>query len=1276
MKTVIRKRDLFLLLVCVVILAGIPAVAADETAISVTTLPLSIIENVGQKDPSVLFHADAAGHAIFFTADEVLLARMDQESGTSSIVGIGLAGSDPGAEVKGIDPLAGKANFFIGSDPSGWFTAVPMYGGVAYEEILPGVDLLFKGDQGMLKREFVLAPATDPRTVVMKYRGHKSLALDDSGRLLVATSTGVLTETAPYAYQEIHGKQVGVACRYVILGENRVGFVLGEYNGAFPVVIDPYLEYSTYFGGWGEEIGYGVDVDDTGCAYITGSIDTTNIVIPSHSTYQETLAGGKDAFVAKFSADGIELEQFTYFGGAYDDIGTGIAVDANYQAYITGYTDSSDLPMEGSPSQPTKSNCTDAFLAQFGFTVDSSTLIGSTYFGGNDTDRAYGIYLDSTDGPVITGYTASSDLPIGGTPVQGALAGGLDAFVARFTDTSTLSYSTYHGGEQNDVGYGVALDSSDYIFVTGKTRSLLFPTVTGSLRRSLRGTEDAFITKFNPTLSSLTYSTYLGGYGYDGGRGIAVDPAGDAYVTGYTDSPTIPEAYTFPLKNPYQSTYGGGSSSSLHYGDAFITKMNHAGSALNYSTYLGGRGNEVGYAIAVDNLTRAHVTGWTDSMDFPTERALYDSLNGIKPDAFIAQLSAEGNILDFSTYFGGSYYDEGYGIHSDDAGNVTITGYTQSPVDFPTLNAYQDQLAGSPSIRNADAFVSRIARIIPVASFTADPTIGFVPLSVDFTDTSTGDPINWDWEFGDGGTDTVQNPTHLYEVVGNYTVNLTVCNLDGCDNTSGIIYVGPELIPDFEANETSGCRDLIVNFTDLTTPVFGDYGEPTNKTWDFGDGNVTEVTTDQFIIHTYTEAGVYNVTLNVTSFFGMAVHTKDAYIAVNETPVADFTSNATIGFAPLTVQFEDNSTGYPGPSSWYWEFGSGEGTSTLQNPLHTYTTAGNYTVNFSAINGCGTNWSNMTDYIMVGEPLVANFTANSTNGYRPFTVNFTDSSLPSSGDYAPTAWSWDFGDGNVTPMTTNASILHTYTTYGVFDVSLNVSNMYGFDVLTRTDYITVAVIPDLYFVPDPPVPDTDPVIIPTNDNTSISMYLELAEFGLSGYNMTVYFDDSNAANITNVTFPSWAGTRSLDSSLPAPTIHVKAADTGDQVQPGDTDILMLTFLAEGLNEMPAEINVTINKMNTDTGGDLVTHVIPCEVRIVDLLLIPDPYVVGLPTDPDGDQLYWDLNGNGEIDFPDLILYFNYMWWIEANEPIVLFDYNGNGNIDFNDLILLYNKIMA
>ncbi|MCA9702595.1 MAG: hypothetical protein KC400_01935, partial [Methanolinea sp.] len=331
MKTVIRKRDLFLLLVCVVILAGIPAVTADESAVSVTTLPLSIIENVGQKDPSVLFHADAAGHAIFFTADEVLLARMDQESGTSSIVGIGLAGSNPGAEVKGIDPLAGKANFFIGSDPSGWFTAVPMYGGVAYEEILPGVDLLFKGDQGMLKREFVLAPATDPRTVVMKYRGHESLALDDSGRLLVTTSTGVLTETAPYAYQEIHGKQVGVACRYVILGENRVGFVLGEYNGAFPVVIDPYLEYSTYFGGWGEEIGYGVDVDDTGCAYITGSIDSTSIVLSPKEAFQETLAGGKDAFIAKFSADGTELEQFTYYGGAYDDIATGIAIDSSYE---------------------------------------------------------------------------------------------------------------------------------------------------------------------------------------------------------------------------------------------------------------------------------------------------------------------------------------------------------------------------------------------------------------------------------------------------------------------------------------------------------------------------------------------------------------------------------------------------------------------------------------------------------------------------------------------------------------------------------------------------------------------------------------------------------------------------------------------------------------------------------------------------------------------------------------------------------------------------------
>ncbi|HRX34447.1 MAG TPA: hypothetical protein P5263_09370, partial [Methanoregulaceae archaeon] len=469
MKTVIRKRDLFLLLVCVVILAGIPAVTADESAVSVTTLPLSIIENVGQKDPSVLFHADAAGHAIFFTADEVLLARMDQESGTSSIVGIALAGSNPGAEVKGIDPLAGKANFFIGSDPSGWFTAVPMYGGVAYEEILPGVDLLFKGDQGMLKREFVLAPATDPRTVVMKYRGHKSLALDDSGRLLVATSTGVLTETAPYAYQEIHGKQVGVACRYVILGENRVGFVLGEYNGAFPVVIDPYLEYSTYFGGWGEEIGYGVDVDDTGCAYITGSIDSTSIVLSPKEAFQETLAGGKDAFIAKFSADGTELEQFTYYGGAYDDIATGIAIDSSYEAWITGYTESADLPMEGSPFQPTKSNCTDAFVAQFGFTEDGSDLLGSTYFGGNETDRAYGIATDPTrQRMVITGGTNSDDLPmtaILGTPYQGTRTGSSDAFVACVYDD--LYISSYLGGAQYDVGYAIALDSDFNIFVTG-----------------------------------------------------------------------------------------------------------------------------------------------------------------------------------------------------------------------------------------------------------------------------------------------------------------------------------------------------------------------------------------------------------------------------------------------------------------------------------------------------------------------------------------------------------------------------------------------------------------------------------------------------------------------------------------------------------------------------------------------------------------------------------------------------------------------------------------
>ena len=1228
-------------------LAAVPVATADDAAVKTSVLPLSFIENVGQKDPAVLFHADAAGHALYFTAGEVILARVDTESGIASLISIGLTGTQPDVVVNGLDPMAGKANFFIGNNPAGWHTAVPMYGAVAYEEILPGIDLVFRGDQGSLKREFILAPAADSGSIVMKYSGQERLSLGTSGELVVTTPTGVLTETSPVCYQEINGKQVEVACRYELIGEDMVGFVLGEYNGAYPVVIDPYLDYSTYFGGTSDDMGYGVDVDDTGSAYITGYTESTNIVLPLISIYQESLAGGKDAYITKLTPDGTQLAYFTYIGGCGDDFGMDIAVNPSYEATITGYTYSADFP-NLSAYQPTKSNLSDAFITRLDST--GGALVFSTFLGGNKTDQAYGIVLRSDDQPVIAGLTASTDFPVAGA-YQAALAGGTDAFVSRISGGSTLVFSTYLGGAQNDAGYAVALDSSDNVFVTGTTSSFIFPTSATAFRKNLRGSADAFITKFDSMASSLTYSTYLGGFGYEGGRGIAVDMAGDAYVTGYTDSPSPPLAQSFPVSlYAFQKTYGGGK------WDAFVTKMNPTGSAVNYSTYLGGRNEEKGYAIAVDNLSRAYVTGYTISPDFPTERPIQANLMGVVPDPFITQLAANGSILEFSTYFGGSYYDEGHAIVVDDSGNMTLTGYTQS-LDFPVLNAYQAQLAGSPAIRNADAFITRIARILPVANFTADPTIGFVPLAVNFTDTSTGSPITWAWEFGDGNTSADQNNTHTYEAIGNYTVNLTVCNLDGCNNTSyQYIYVGPNLIPNFTANVTNGCRNLTVNFTDWTTPAFG-LGSPTNWSWDFGDGNMTNVTTNASILHTYTQAGVFNVTLNVTSFFGTNETTKFDYIMVNETPIANFTTNVTVGFSPLTVQFTDNSSGYP--DTWYWEFGDGNN-STLQNPVYTYVATGAYNISFNASNGCGYNWSNETFYINVGQQLLANFTADNTTGYKPFTVNFTDYSMGNA-----TNWSWDFGDGNVTNLTTNASILHTYTDAGVFDVSLNISNIYGFDVLTRTGYISVAILPNLTFVPDP-------VIIPTNDTTPMQIYLEIAEFGLSGYNMSVFFDDTSAANITNVTFPPWALNQSLDSTLPAPIINIKAADITGQVNPGDTNILMLSFDTTGEAEMNTTINISVNKMSTDTGSNLVTRTIPGQVRVVTLL--PLPGLVVPPTDPDGDQLYWDLNGNGDIDFADVVLYFNYMWWIELYEPIMLFDYNGNGIIDFNDLILLFNKV--
>jgi PKD repeat protein len=357
----------------------------------------------------------------------------------------------------------------------------------------------------------------------------------------------------------------------------------------------------------------------------------------------------------------------------------------------------------------------------------------------------------------------------------------------------------------------------------------------------------------------------------------------------------------------------------------------------------------------------------------------------------------------------------------------------------------------------------------PVANFTGTPTLGTVPLAVSFTDTSTLSPTSWNWSFGDGGTSTLQNPTHIYNSVGIYEVDLQAGNSFGTNwsNKTGYINV-TSMVATSSGTPTTGATPLTVNFTGSST------GSPDAYYWDFGDGNTGAT---QNPSHTYETIGVYDISFRATNIssgaFAWANHTS--YITVrNATPVASFTGTPTTGPFPLSVSFTDSSTN--NPAAWNWSFGDGN-TSTTQNPTHSYAAEGTYTVSLTVSNDGGTNTSIRNNYITVTAVTpVANFTGTPTTGAFPLAVSFTDTSTNS-----PTSWNWTFGDG-VTAMVKDPN--HTYTTAGTYTVSLTSANTGGSNTVTKPNYITVTAVTPVANFTASPSSGTFPLAVSFTDTTT------------------------------------------------------------------------------------------------------------------------------------------------------------------------------------------------
>jgi hypothetical protein len=717
--------------------ATVPAPVRQEAAPAAGArgLPLSFEQNCGQAFPDARFVVrDGLITALVCGAETVfgLLAPPPRGSGAAGdspdpvgarreVVRMRFLGADAAARVEGREPLPGTSNYFTGSDPAGWITGIPTFDGCAVRRVLPGVDLVWHGDAaGHLTYDLVVAPGADAGSIAFTLDGTRSTSVAPDGSLRATTALGELRQSRPVAFQFVAGTRQAVRVAFSTGPDGAVRFDLGAYDRGRELVIDPSLSYATYLGGTSGEIAYAGAVDGSGAAYVTGF--TTSLDFPTQSPLQTTASGSFEAFVTKISAGGASIAYSTYLGGAGEDRGYAVAVDASGNAYVAGKTTSAGFPVVNA-AQSAIGGSADAFVAKL--SASGSSLAYSTFIGGGGDECAIsaGIAVDSTGAAYVTGGTSSTNFPVQ-SAAQSSAGGGGDAFVTKVGAAgSSFAYSTYVGGSASDWGTGIAVDSSGAAYLTGCTRSSDFPTLS-SFQSAYGGGgwTDGFVTKIASSGSSFAYSSFLGGTGSDGGNGIAVDSSGAAYVAGQTDSTD------FPLQSPYQGTHGGG------VNDAFVAKVGTQGSTLVYSTYLGGSSNDWGTGIAVNGAGEAVVAGHTASSDFPVAFPTQASLGG-QIDIFLTQFGASGSALAFSTYLGGSSaeFARGLGLTS---GVACVAGQSNS-TDFPVRSAVQPSFAGGSGY---DAIVATYA--VGTGGGTASPPAAPTDLVATYT-RGIGVSLSW-----------------------------------------------------------------------------------------------------------------------------------------------------------------------------------------------------------------------------------------------------------------------------------------------------------------------------------------------------------------------------------------------------------------------------------------------------------------------------------------------------------------------------------------------------
>jgi gliding motility-associated-like protein len=1004
------------------------------------------IENKGQWPQEVLYRTGVNGATVFLEKNGTSWVKIDAASleqlhdymelspeEKAAFVMKGYAwrvrfeGASPDPAIVPMEKANGYHNYFYGNDPSKWVSEVGLFGVVKYDEVWPGIDVIYHSVEGNMKYDVVLAPGADPSLIALRYDGLDKFFINEGGNVVLQTSVGNVMEMAPVAFYS-DGAREPIGSRYVL--ENGVlRYSLDQYDASRPVTIDPVLIASTLSGATGaSNYGHCATYDIQGNIY-TGARNFGPSYPVTTGAFQSSMGGGgTDMSFSKYNADGSDLIWASYLGGSDGENPHSMVVNSQGQLCILGTTSSSNFPVTANAYDNTY-NSTGTFGTDMTVTVvhaNGTSLIGSTFIGGSDNDGLNGawanygesyrgeIIVDAADNIVIASCTSSGNFPVTGGAYQSSLGGAQDAVVLGLSpNASALTFSTFLGGSQLDSGMGVRIVDGQ-IVVCGYTDSSDFPVGAGGYQSTFQGGTDGFVVKLNGNANNLIAGTFFGTGSADRAYFLDHDLDSNIWIYGQTEG-------TIAIQPA--GTWGepGGS--------MFITKLDNALSAAEITSVFGtsawGGTAMAPVAFLVDVCDNIYISGYNSSSGLPLTPNSLASTGSF----YLAAFEVDMQSLLFGTYFGGSHVDGG--TSRFDKNGIIYQGVCSG---MGSMNTTSWAWATNQTI-GWDIGVFKIDFQVAGVNAAGASTLnqGCAPIQIDFSNASTGD--TWVWDFGDGSP-TVEEfePSHLYTVPGTYTVTLIAldsltCNL--ADTTYLEIVIGEQqpITADMTIEQVPDCQSILLEGENLST------GSNIAFTWLFGDGTTSS---DTNAVHIYTAPGEYTVQLIAYDPAGCSPADTVSQVIELQPEIdvtAIFTVEETPGCDELGVLCQSTSIVLAPVITW----DMGDGTQLSGETIdHLYTAVGTYTITMTVndTSVCG-EIADTTFQVTVepSVPVAVDFTAEQTFDCDDLLLTTQNNSTGTN-----MIFNWQLSDGS---QYSTENVQHTFSGVGTYTITLTVSDSLG-----------------------------------------------------------------------------------------------------------------------------------------------------------------------------------------------------------------------------------------